>query len=255
MTIKRMHVAGDKSGSKNGYEIKMTNGAVITGSWKTGGKTTIKGSSFNKFDKAQFKRSKFLLNCEQKDQLDIIKYNINNKFYVKTQKNKYLSNKGIADYEVLETRLGDLVVPIYDIRTNQLQSAQLIKPDGSKLFWPKLPIKYGFSKANNIKTNNDVLYICEGFATGATINMLTGCCAICCLSAFNLTLVSSSIRYKIGKKKIIIAADNDYAGIKYAKQAEQNLCCEIVIPAQVDYDFNDLYIFDEDIAKKVLTMS
>ncbi len=105
-----------------------------------------------------------------------------------------------------------------------------------------------------------VFILCEGFATGASINEATGHVAMACLDAGNLPVVAKQIHDRLAAAKkqaiIIIAADNDRwthqpmenPGVHHARVALK--ACgnmgRIVIPEFTDLsgeptDFNDLH--------------
>ena len=55
----------------------------------------------------------------------------------------------------------------------------------------------------------DTLYVCEGYATGATIHEASGKAVAIAFDEGNLLLVAQSLQKKLPNIQIVIAADND----------------------------------------------
>ena len=87
------------------------------------------------------------------------------------------------------------------------------------------------------------VYICEGFATGASIHEATGEPVIVAFDAGNLRPVAERIRGRYPHGRITIAADNDRwtvqpvenPGVHYGKMAAKEVGAALAVP-----DFNDL---------------
>lgn len=137
---------------------------------------------------------------------------------------------------------GMLLVPFYTPE-GAVSTLQRIFPSGKKMLQPDGRIS---GCCFPIGGNEDRIFICEGFATGATINELTGNKVLVAYSTSNLLPVARSAREKWPKGKIILAADNDHAtegnpGIKAAKAAAEAIGAEVVVPeCPPGTDFNDL---------------
>lgn len=262
MNIERFHIDGDKSNSKNGYRITTDNGAVIEGSWKDGTKELVKkGSHISKFDMAQKMRKALVMDDIYEKRLNNLKDLIDrcplasDHPYLKTKKIDVKNNS----YVWLGSD-GTLIIPIYKNIHYHLMSAQFIYPDGSKKFAKGLPVKSGYARTNGANTEEPALYICEGYATGLTISMLTGCDCFCAMSASNIPAVCRAIDRILcgtyGEKwpeNKIIVADNDGAGIQAAMEAHEETGFKVVMPDKPGYDFNDLYQEDPKHAKELLT--
>jgi putative DNA primase/helicase len=107
--------------------------------------------------------------------------------------------------------------------------------------------------------------VCEGFATGATINEATDCTVVIAFDAGNLMPVAESVKKLYTGRKVVIAADNDQwgetnAGISKAEQASKNLSIPFIAPVFDDTtskptDFNDLAILQghAEVARQLLT--
>ena len=140
-----------------------------------------------------------------------------------------------------------LVLPLRDVQ-GILRSLQFIKGDGTKRFL------YGGAVQGNFYTiaqPDDMMFITEGFATGATISELTGKAVAVCFSATNIKPVAKAIRGKYPKLKLVIAADDDWKtagnpGISKAHEAAKEVSGFVSIPnfgsvrSDDSTDFNDL---------------
>lgn len=115
----------------------------------------------------------------------------------------YLLKKKIHPHGTLKS--GDnILIPIQDIKNNII-SYQTISPNGEKRFLSKGQKKGGFHQIGNL---SPVLYLCEGFATGATIHEVTGACVFVAFDRTNLAPVAAAIR-SVYSNPIVICADND----------------------------------------------
>lgn len=122
-----------------------------------------------------------------------------------------------------------LIIPMG--KEGRLCSIQSIAPDGFKKFLPGGDVHGCFY----VIEGNDTVCMTEGFATGASIHDATGASVVVCFSASNLPKVAPYLR----RKKVIVCADHDEAGIRYGKKAAEELGCKIVYPNEVGTDFND----------------
>lgn len=159
----------------------------------------------------------------------------------------YLKNKGIPPYSLRQLRAG-LLVPLSANR--EIVNLQFIQSDGTKRF-----LKNGQTKGAYcaIAGNVESIYLCEGWATGATIHHLTGCAVACAMSAGNLLHAGLALRQIQPMAKLIIAADNDTTskdntGLKAAEYAAKQLNAHLVKPTfdvgEIGSDFNDRYLLD-----------
>lgn len=117
----------------------------------------------------------------------------------------YLLRKNVGPHGIRQ--MDDrLIVPVRNIR-GRIQGLQYISPDGFKRF------KAGTSKAGHyhaIGRLQDILLICEGFATGATLFEVTGHAVAVAFDAGNLAPVAVALRGKYPNTAIFIAGDNDH---------------------------------------------
>ena len=146
----------------------------------------------------------------------------------------YMTRKNVDAYGL--RRHGELVVvPVCDIDGN-ITSLQFISSDGSKRFKRGGRVSGCFHLIGEI---DDILYICEGYATGATIHQETGLPAVIAFFAGNIEAVACGLRNKHPDALIIIAADNDRftpgnPGLTKAFKAAKATRAELIVPK-----FND----------------
>lgn len=159
----------------------------------------------------------------------------------------YLDRKKIQG-KTVGTHEGCLYVPMTD-EHGQLWNLQKIFADGQKLFPKGGRVKGLWHK---IPGDESRIFICEGYATGAAINHVTGHLVFCAFSAFNMTEIAPTVRQLFPEAAIAIAADNDQftennPGVEAAKQAAKLADASVIIPQfksleNKPTDFNDLFI-------------
>jgi phage/plasmid primase-like uncharacterized protein len=150
----------------------------------------------------------------------------------------YLVKKGIKPHTAKISKHGDLILPL-KLVTGDIVSLQYIKGDGTKRFHKGSSTKEGmeiigrFTKAKRI-------FICEGYATGATIHEHTGMPVIIAYSAGNLDTVARIMKVEVPDAEFMIVADNDESGVGQAKATEAGVRnnMQVIIPPVVG-DVND----------------
>lgn len=118
---------------------------------------------------------------------------------------EYLTRKGIQPHGVKIE--GDKLLIAMRDTSGMVNSLQTIAPDGIKMFMSGGRIKGCYFAIGKLK---DVLIVCEGFATGASIHECTGHAVAVAFNAGNLKAVAMALRRKYPDLKIIIAADDDH---------------------------------------------
>ena len=164
-------------------------------------------------------------------------------------RHQYLNNKkisiGNARVNVYKGN-AQLVVPLTDFCPTteadlNIKGLQFINEDGGKSF--PLPFMGLFHVASDYEAFKEVIVIAEGYATARSIAESTDFYVIAAMSACNLNAVAIKIIEKFPNSKIILAADNDEAGRKAAKESKQTInTIEIVYPTHECNDFNDLHV-------------
>lgn len=158
----------------------------------------------------------------------------------------YLKKKQVPAYGLKQSKTGQLVIPVMDA-TGKVHSLQFIDPDGAKKFLTGGQIG-GHCFA--IKGKREFFYVCEGYATGASIHQATGQTVICAFNAGNLKQVAQAVRTRHPKAGLIIVADNDQwtdgnPGKTKGMEAAKETKALFILPHFKDEsshptDFNDL---------------
>lgn len=159
----------------------------------------------------------------------------------------YVLKKGVQTHglRVLRPdRDNELLVP-YHAPDGRMTTVQRITPDGIKLLQKNGVISGCCHTIPAREGVHGTIYICEGWATGATINELTGCKVLVACSAGNLPHVARTARHGWPEERIVIAADNDHKtdgnpGLKYGEAAAKAINAELAIPEGPGTDFNDM---------------
>jgi hypothetical protein len=103
-----------------------------------------------------------------------------------------------------------LCVPMFDLVTGANLGVQRIEPDGHKRFAKGSEIS---SAVHEIGIPSDTAYAVEGWATGYALHRATGNLVYVCFSADGLRRNAARIEHP----NVIVAADNDTAGIAAAE--------------------------------------
>lgn len=177
----------------------------------------------------------------------------------------YLAKKQVGAFGIKFHPKKDLIaVPVTDTK-GKLFALQLIRsglPADSKIpskqFWPRgAEIKGHFHTIGNL-AGAKVIFIAEGYATGASIHTAINAPVVVAFNANNLTPVAKEIAKANKYAKIVICADDDYLtdgnpGVTQAQNAALSVGGEWVKPdfmvAGTDIrngekltDFNDLHV-------------
>lgn len=171
-------------------------------------------------------------------------------------KNEYLEKKGLK--ELFGARISgfDLLIPMRNI-DGELKNLETVYGPGQM----KKGL-YGGERTglfHQIGELREVVYICEGFSTAASINAATGGCAIATFNCGNLVPVATAIRTKYPTIKIVVCADNDQfenskgeinnVGFDKATEAANSVGAKVIVPRFKDLDskptdFNDLFLLE-----------
>lgn len=253
----RFRVPEDKSGTRNGWYVgfldNIASGAF--GSWKTSHTQTW--SSRQPSDpieaeliRQRMEQAKAKRHAEQQQQhqqaADKARQ-IWQKALPANPSHAYLVAKSVAPHS-LRQRGNALLVPL--IHDGKLVNLQFIQPDGSKRFLSGGQVKGAYSPIGPLQSGKP-LYLCEGWATGATLHQHTGYPIACALNAGNLLPAGQRLKARYPDLELIIAGDDDRqtegnTGCTKAIEAANQLGCSVVFPAwPADAplnlsDFNDL---------------
>jgi hypothetical protein len=109
-------------------------------------------------------------------------------------------------YDDIEVAQNVLVIPMQDI-SGKILSCQFIAEDGTKAYMAGTKQKGGFYRIKG----NDRIWICEGFATGASLHQDTGDTVICAFDTNGLMPVTGAVTALYGSDRTIcIMADDDW---------------------------------------------
>jgi len=151
--------------------------------------------------------------------------------------NGYITRKGIKPYRA-KIYGKSLVLPVMD-DTGTLHGLQFIEEDGNKMFLSGTA-KHGCYLSMGKIT--DILCICEGYATGASIHESTGLAVAVSFDAGNMIPVAKVLKNKFPNVKIIMCADNDVVGIEKATTAARKVDGIVIYPPEEGQDFNDYHV-------------
>jgi len=157
----------------------------------------------------------------------------------------YLATKGVKAHGI--RRSGDrLLIPVTDA-AGTLHGIQAIGPDGVKRFNTGATVAGHF---HLIGTPTGRLYLCEGYATGATIHEATGAAVAVAFHAGNLKAVAAILREAHPGAELVVCADDDRhtegnPGLTHARAAAVAVGGSLAVPrfrqpSPRDTDFNDL---------------
>lgn len=151
-----------------------------------------------------------------------------------TDEHPYLQKKGIKPHGIRidNTRL---VIPLRNAE-GEITSIQHIGLNGEKRFMKGGAVAGARFTFNGAK---EIIYLAEGFATGASIYEATGNQTVVAFSANQLPTVAASIREQEPGASIVIVADNDEPGIKSANEAARASNGRVITVPHQGMDAND----------------
>ncbi|WP_278959378.1 toprim domain-containing protein [Aquipseudomonas alcaligenes] len=257
-SIHRFHVPGDKAGTHNGWYVLFADGigSGCFGSWKAGSSYTW--SSRKPADPlehqliaqriAQAKRQREAEQHQRQQAAAEYAVRLWRDARRAAPNHPYLIAKGCRPYNLRQQ--GEvLLVPLY--HDGQLVNLQRIGVDSNKRFLSGGRVKGCYSPLGII-TAGQPLYLCEGWATGATLHAETGHPVACAMNCGNLLEVGRHLQRRHPDAVLIFAADDDRQtegnpGKTYAMAAAAALRCGLILPPWPDNaplhltDFNDLH--------------
>lgn len=118
----------------------------------------------------------------------------------------YLVAKGIEPYHLRQSSQGQLLVPLY--ADGKLVNVQCIDPQGHKRFLKGGQVRGAYAPLGKVQAGRQ-LFICEGWATGATLHAHTREAVACAMNAGNLAAVAETLRERYDTLDLIIAGDDD----------------------------------------------
>lgn len=136
----------------------------------------------------------------------------------------YEKRKGITQRAHGVCNMEDtLVIPIFN--QGKISSVQFIEGTQKRfLSGGKLKGSYFFIPGITHAHQEKELYLTEGYATGMSVHLATGCTVYVCFNAQNLEQVAKQLATEVKGREFVIAADNDQwtegnPGVKHARNA------------------------------------
>jgi putative DNA primase/helicase len=214
--LHRFHVPGDRAGSCNGWYV-LHSGAIAAGafgSWKAA--EVHRWCSREPIDQheAELVRQRIEEARRQREAEQHQRQQQAAEFAHRWWSNArradpghpYLQTKQVRAHG-LRQRGDQLLVPLY--LDGVLANLQRIGADGGKRFLRGGRITGCYSPLGSIAPGSR-LYVCEGWATGATLHEHTGQPVACAMNAGNLKPVALALRAKYGDQvDLVIAGDDD----------------------------------------------
>lgn len=258
--IDRIKGPEDKAGKKNGWYIyrevadTFTEGAVIGiasfGCWKTGiqenwcskptHQMSVQESIAHQQIRAAMKAAQDAEKIKAQNEAAARAFKLWQEAEVATA-HPYLAKKGVKAAQGLKIAKDDrLIIPL--AFESQIVTLQFVNDAGEKRF-----LSGGRTKGAWFKIEGDanVVYIAEGYATGASVHEATGATCYIAFNAGNLFEVAMAAKNHYPTSKLIIAGDDDVntpgnPGRTKATQAAEGLCIDAIFPEGF-IDFNDLH--------------
>ena len=249
--IQRFHVEGDRQGERNGFYALYDDDPIsgVYGTWKEQGPdgkpvkhtwTYGKASSVPAEDIQRKRAEREATLQEQRDETSREAEHRLAGYKPADGKHPYLQRKKVLPHDIY-LHGGSLVVPYRDI-SGRLTTLQYIHPDGNKRFLSGAQHPGGF---HLIGDSADLIYLVEGYATGATIFEVTRKQVIVCGGTSGMMDVSRAIRAAYPEAKIMVAGDIGN-GEETARKVAKEIKGVVVFPRfktqGAGTDFNDLFV-------------
>jgi putative DNA primase/helicase len=213
--IHRFHVPGDRAGSRNGWYVLYLDGIAsgAFGSWKAG--SSRPWSSREPADARELEQLRQRIE-QARQQREAEQHQRQQVAAVTAQRlwaasasaaadHPYLIRKGVKAH-ALRQRGSVLLVPLY--LGGVLVNLQRIYRDGAKRFLAGGRVAGGYSPIGTLEPGC-LLYVCEGWATGATLHEHTGAAVACAMNAGNLLEAGRQLRRLYPDAQLVFAGDDD----------------------------------------------
>ena len=213
--IHRFHVPGDRAGSRNGWYVLYLDGIAsgAFGSWKAG--EAHRWSSREPADhreaeqlRQRIEQARRQREAERQRQQQAAAERAGRLWSDSCRAasdHPYLLAKGVQAHG-LRQRGDELLVPL--VHAGRVVNLQRIALDGSKRFLFGGRVTGCYSPIGRIEAGG-LLYVCEGWATGATLREHTGAAVACAMNAGNLLAVGAHLRRTYPDCSLIFAGDDD----------------------------------------------
>ena len=247
---KRFKLEGDKLSEVSGWYVVSSGALLITyGNWKTGEHRSFVANANNVHqyqvqDRVKIRELQEKNDIQKKNESLAILASLNDdlsKFPQSIDNHPYLIKKKVGGYGLF-LKGNTLVIPLLD-SSYSLATVQYIETSGeetTKRFHKGLSPSGSFFRF--FSNDSSIIYVCEGYSTGASIFEATGKLVYSAMSAGNMVKVSEMVRKQFGAaQKIVVVADNDKsgAGQEYAGKAAKATAAEVVVVPIQGMDAND----------------
>ncbi|WP_018402656.1 toprim domain-containing protein [Marinobacter gelidimuriae] len=253
--IQRLDAPDKKRGNLNVWYVVLSHEVAVFGFWHTDEKYIITLRS--KYDPVAVERARQAAGraarkrqCQKSHDESQVAVHAQKIWYTASGalvNHPYLLSKGVGAHRLRESN-GELLVPIY--ANGKLVNLQRINRNGSKRFL-KGGLITGAAALVGKVAGAQTVYLCEGWATAATIHEASGFPVVAAMTADNMEPVAKRIRVAFpAGVEIIVAADNDRykqhnKGYAEGKKAADTILAKLTLPifscsgCQCS-DFNDL---------------
>ncbi len=213
--IHRFHVPGDRSGSRNGWYVLYLDGIAsgAFGSWKAG--SSRPWSSREPADareveqlRQRIEQARRQREAEQHQRQQVAAVTAQRLWATSAPAaadHPYLIAKGVKAHALRQSG-SVLLVPLY--LGGVLVNLQRIYRDGAKRFLSGGRVAGGYSPIGTLEPGS-LLYVCEGWATGATLHEHTGAAVACAMNAGNLLEAGQRLRRAYPEAELVFAGDDD----------------------------------------------
>ncbi|MBI2801864.1 MAG: hypothetical protein HYX63_16575 [Gammaproteobacteria bacterium] len=230
--LHRFRVDGDKPGSRNGWYVVHADDhpTAVFGSWKTGAQHTWRASAPS-HDTGETKRQHIAVEQRRRQAEETRTHadaaararRIWDQALDPDPSHRYLRGKAIRPYGIRQHQ-DALVVPLKDI-AGKLFSLQFIAPDGHKRFLRGGRVKGLFDV---IGPRTPRVWLCEGYATGASLHEDRRECVVIAFNCDNLLAVAESIVKGWRPQSLTVMADDDWQtpgnpGVAAAREVSDKL--------------------------------
>lgn len=258
--LRRVHVEGDKAGSRNGWYVLHDDGAVPAGafgSWKTGlhEKWCATASDDLKAEQREAWRAQREQRQREQNESAAERRARARQHDARlwadskpAEVHPYLKTKLVGGYGLRVSSSGQLLIPLYTA-SGLMAGIQRISASGDKRFTAGSEPRGCYFPIGGKPSDRGRLIIAEGYATAATLHEATGEPTAVAFNCGNLEPVALALREKLPKAQLIIAADNDRAtegnpGVSHAQSAAQAAKARVIVPrfypGEKGTDFNDI---------------
>lgn len=213
--IHRFHVPGDRSGSRNGWYVLYLDGIAsgAFGSWKAGSSRTWSSREPADWREAEALRQRIEQARQQREAEQRRRWANAETWATRWWQaarpadahHPYLIAKGVQANGLCQ-RGGELLVPL--IHAGRVVNLQRIALDGAKRFLFGGRVAGCYSPIGSIEAGG-LLYVCEGWATGATLHEHTGAAVACAMNAGNLLEAGRQLRRLYPDAQLVFAGDDD----------------------------------------------